>query len=230
MTFTERPYFSLEEIERTCADELLKVGLLPQEPGSIRIDRFIEKRFKIDPKFEDLPDGILGYTKFGAKGVQEIVISRTLNEENSKVSERRTTSTLAHECGHGLFHAYLFALGKPSKPLLNDGFDHNETKILCRKETVDGIQDRPRINCGRQWWEFQANMAIGGLLLPRKLVMGALRPFLVEKGQLGTKYLDPTRKESAARALVEVFDVNPIVAKIRIDAIFPPGQENQLAL
>jgi hypothetical protein len=42
--FAERPFFSLEEVDRTCADELRKLGLLPREPEPIRIERFIEKR------------------------------------------------------------------------------------------------------------------------------------------------------------------------------------------
>lgn len=227
--FAERPHYSVEEVEQICSDELRKVGLFPSEPGPIRIDRFIEKRFKIDPKYEDLPEGILGCTKFGPKGVNEIIISRSLAEENSKVSERRINTTFAHEAGHGLLHAHLFVLGQ-ARSLLGDGLDPNEPKILCRKDNIEGIQTNKKINYGGRWWEYQANMAIGGLLLPRQLVKIMLEPFLMEKGRLGNKTLDPARKEKAIRELVEAFDVNPIVAKIRIDTIFSQNQEYQMAL
>lgn len=227
--FTERPFFTPEEVDQTCTEELRKVGLFPLGPEPIRIDRFIEKRFKVVPKYEDFSEAVLGYTKFGSKGVQEIVISRTLIEENSKAAERRVNSTLAHESGHGLFHAHLFVLAKPSKSLFEEGLDLKEQKILCRKDTVDGVLERPRSNCGRRWWEIQANMAIGGLLLPRELVLKALGPYLVEQGRLGARTLDFTRKESAARHLAEIFDVNPIVVRIRIDGLFPPSYEHQLS-
>lgn len=228
--FSERPYYSVEEVEQICTDELLKVGLFPQGPEPIRIDRFIEKKFKVDPIYEDLPEGVLGCTKFGQKGVEEIIVSKSLAEENSKVSERRINTTLAHEVGHGLLHAHLFALGELPKSLFGDSLDPIEPKILCRKDTIEGIQDRKRINYGGQWWEYQANLAIGGLLLPRQLVMIILEPFLVEKGRLGRKILDSMRKEEATRELIEAFDVNSIVARIRIDTIFPPDQDFQLTL
>lgn len=225
--FSERPFFSLKEIDQICADELTKFGLFPREPQPIRIDRFIEKRFNVAPKYEDLPDGVLGYTKFGSKGVQEIGISKALAEENSKVSERRINSTLAHESGHGLLHAHLFSLEKQPTNLVGSDFDIPAKKILCRKETVEGIQDRPRNDCGQKWWEYQANMAIGGLLLPRKLVMIAIEPFLMESGRLGVKVLDEARKEIATKALAEAFDVNPIVVRIRINSIFSINREDQ---
>jgi hypothetical protein len=228
--FAERTFFSPEEIDNICADELRKVGLFPQDPKPVRIDRFIEKRFGIVHKYADLPEDILGCAKFGSKGVQEIVISNSLVEENSKASERRVNSTLAHESGHGLLHAYLFALAKPSQGLFQEGLDFVEQRILCRKDTVDGILEHPKRNRGTQWWEIQANMAIGGLLLPRDLVLNALEPYLVEQGSLGAKVLDFARKESAARHLAEVFDVNPIVAKIRIEGMFPANYEKQLSL
>ena len=228
--FTERPYYTLEEVEQICTDELRKVGLFPHEPEPIRIDRFIEKRFKVVPKYEDLPEGLLGCTGFGPKGVQEMVITRSLAEENSKVSERRINTTLAHESGHGLLHAHLFVLEREARSLFGEGLDPNKLNILCRKDSIEGMQQHKGVNRRLPWWEYQANLAIGGLLLPQQLVMTALDPFLTPKGQLGIKTLNRKNRDNAVRELVEVFDVNPIVARIRIDAIFPPNQENQLSL
>ena len=42
------------------------------------MDRFIEKRFNIVPQYDDVPDGILGFTKFGTKGPEAVVVSRSL--------------------------------------------------------------------------------------------------------------------------------------------------------
>jgi hypothetical protein len=228
--FSEKTFFSPEEMDRICADELRKVGLFPRGPQPIRIDRFIEKRFNIVHEYADLPGDTLGYTKFGPKGVRQIVISSSLVEENNKASERRVNSTLAHESGHGFLHAYLFALAKPRSPsLFEDGLDFQEQRILCRKDTIDGILERPRRG-GKQWWEVQANMAIGGLLMPRESVLNGLGSYLVEKGKLRARVLDFSRKEQAAQHLADIFDVNPIVARIRIDGLFPPSYEKQLSL
>jgi hypothetical protein len=228
--FTERPYYSSEEIEKMCLDELRKVGLYPSSPSPIRIDRFIEKRFKINPSYEDLPIGILGYTKFGQKGVEEIAVSRELEEENTKNSERRIKTTLAHESGHGLLHTHLFVLGQQPRSLFGDSLDESGLKILCRNDAIEGSRAGKSSRYDGRWWEHQANLVMGSLLLPRSLVMAAMEPFLVKVGLLEVKNLDQTRREEAIISLAEVFDVNPVVVRIRIDQIFPASNANQLTL
>lgn len=217
--FSERPHFEPSEIDRICSDELRKEGLYPNSPEAIRIDRFVEKRFGVVPQYEDLPEGVLGYTKFTKNGVDTIVISAALDAEKGKVAERRVRTTLAHEAGHGLLHAYLFALDE--KPLHLFGADsHSDHQILCRD--VQGEERKRRAYDGR-WWEFQANRAMGGLLCPRALVQAALKPYLVPSGSLGAVTLDEKHREGAVRTLADIFDVNPIVAKIRINELYPVG-------
>src|SRR5579862_1586261 len=99
--FAEAVYYTDADIENLCCDELRNVGLLPSTPEPVRVDRFIEKRFKVTPGYENLPDGILGLTKFGPRGVEEVVIANSIEEFGSVAAERRIRSTLAHECGHG---------------------------------------------------------------------------------------------------------------------------------
>jgi hypothetical protein len=223
--FSERPHFEPSEIDRICADELRKEGLYPNSPEAIRIDRFVEKRFGVVPQYEDLPGGVLGFTKFTKKGVEAIVVATALDAEKGKVADRRVRTTLAHEAGHGLLHAYLFALDE--KPLhLFDADSHSDHKILCRD--VQGEDRKSRAYDGR-WWEFQANRAIGGLLCPRALVQEAVKPFLVPSGSLGALTLDEKRREEAARALADIFDVNTIVAKIRVTELYP-AETGQLRL
>jgi len=76
--FVERRYFKPNEIEQICTRELRAAGLYPSRPEPVRIDRFIEKRFGISPRNEELPDGVLGFTEFGPNGVRDIVISSLL--------------------------------------------------------------------------------------------------------------------------------------------------------
>lgn len=219
--FRERPYFKEGEIDRMCADELRKAGLYPKEPGPIRIDRFVEKRFSLTPTYDDLPDGVLGFTKFGAKGVVEIVIARSLDDENSVIAERRVRSTMAHEAGHGLAHTAFIAMANGSRDLFTEG--PNKDSVLCR-----GVHGYGRYS--GEWWEFQANEAIGGLLLPRDLVARALQPYLVDLGSLLGPTLDPARREKAITEMAELFNVNPAVSRIRIEGMYPLDTGGQLTL
>jgi len=226
--FTERPYYELVDIENICTDELRKVDLYPLEPMPIRIERFIEKRFGISPAYEDLPDGLLGFTKFGPKGVEEIKVAKFLTEDGDKIAERRINTTLAHEAGHGLLHAHLFALGLPSRSLFDNEMDTNIPKILCREGAVPGIQSSGKSNYSGRWWEFQANRAIGALLLPKSLVKKSIETLLVSRGSMGIKGLEERSREAAVKVLIDVFDVNPTVARIRIDGMYFRDNKNQL--
>jgi len=228
--FIERPYYTVEDVEHLCTDELQKVSLMPSDPSPIRIERFIEKKFKIHPTYEDLPEGILGLVEFGPKGVKGMAISRSLTEEGSRSSERRISTTLAHEGGHGLLHAHLFVLGQKPTSLFRDDKNSNEPKILCRKDAIQGLQGYKKTGYGGRWWEYQANLAIGPLLLPRSLVIRALEPFLEKSGLLEVKELDPACREEAVKGLARVFEVNPIVAKIRLEGLYPLARDGQLTL
>jgi hypothetical protein len=224
--FAERPFYKDDEIEQICLDALRSTGFLPDGPQPIRIERFITKRFGITPEYESLPEGVLGYTEFGSKGVRSIYVERTLVEEGTAVAERRVNTTLAHEAGHGLLHAHLFALAAPSPKLFGNDPDCSETKILCRDDTPGS--GRSNRYDGR-WWEFQANKAMGALLLPKLLVEQCVGLFVVSRGTFGRETLDSARRSEAIQLVAETFDVNPVVAKIRIASMYT-DDDRQLTL
>lgn len=227
--FAEQPFFEPAEIERTCSDELRKLALYPDHPSPVRIDRFIEKRFRVQPSYADLPSGLLGFTRFGLNGVEEIVVSKSLDDEGTTVAERRLRTTLAHEAGHGLLHAYLFALGERPQSLFGESLAEDSPKILCRDD--GSIGDKiPARKPPYRWYEYQANLAMGSLLLPHSLVEESLAPFLVATGQLGARLLPEEGRERAIRHVAEAFDVNPVVARIRLDGMFPESIGRQLTL
>jgi len=231
--FSKQPFFKLNEVEQICTDELRRMSLYPEQPEPIRIDRFIEKKFGVYPAYEDLRPGILGYTEFGPKGVESIIVSRSLVEEGTRPAERRISTTLAHEAGHGLLHAHLFVLAEEmarAASLFGADADVEGPKILCRDEAVAGHQRRSEKRYDGRWWEYQANQAMGALLLPRGLVLVALDGFLSEQGLLRTKVFDETRRAEAASLLSQLFDVNPVVANIRLSLVFPVENASQLTL
>jgi hypothetical protein len=224
--FAERPYFTDDEIEQTATRELLDAGLLPTSPAAIRIERFVEKRFNIGAvRYEALPDGVLGFTQFGTNGVEAIVVSTVLSEEESRVAERRINSTIAHEGGHALLHAHLFFLDSFPRSLFDDERDVSPTKVLCR--------DLPRASEANRyngcWWEYQANRMMGALLLPRALTIACVRRLTVERGVLGRTVLPHKSRRRAALLLADTFDVNPRLAELRVETLYP-SREQQLAL
>lgn len=227
-TPAERPYFTREDFERICQDALQQVHLLPSEPAPVRIDRFVEKRFKVQLSYEPLPAGVLGFTLFGPNGVEEIVVSSALDEAGTQVAERRIRTTLAHECGHGLLHAQLFVPGRKSGPILEDAPLGCTPKILCRHGgiPISAASGTPR--SPYRWWEYQANQSMSALLLPKSLVYKALEPKLVPRGIFGTPTLPEDRREATIRLLARTFDVNPVVAELRLETFFPFAADQQL--
>jgi len=53
---------------------------------------------------------------------------------------------------------------------------------------------------------------------------------LVKKGLLEIEGLDQGGREEAEKALSEIFEVNPVVVRIRLGVLFPPASAGQLAL
>jgi hypothetical protein len=207
----KQPYFTRKQVDRICQAALEKVGLMPDAPAPVRIDAFVEKYFKIHPTYEALPNGVLGFTEFAAGGVSAMVISSAFDDEGTKIAERRLRTTFAHEAGHGLLHAELFSLGDKPHHLFDD--DNPKPQILCREEHSSAAR-----GYHGKWWETQANLAIGGLLMPVPLTLEAAKPFTEERGLLGLPVL--AERDRAVAALAEIFEVNPVVARIRLDGLF----------
>jgi hypothetical protein len=218
--FQLRVSFSTDEIDDICSEALVKSGYMPKTPEAIRIDRFVERYFQCSAAYEDLPDGAMGYTLFDEKGkVHQVRVSSKL-EDGLRSSERRVRTTWAHEAGHCLLHPTLF-IEEKGQPTFADTEGKNSNvhgrKILCR----DGdIRPAARSYDGR-WWEWQANRCIGGLLLPKTLVREALSQLLTESVVTKSPSLLPANRTLAEKTLSEVFDVNPVVARIRLGEMFP---------
>ena len=212
--FREAVRYEDKDIERICGDALREQNLFPAEPEPIRIERFIEKQYGVHAEYENMQDGVLGYTRFGKKGPEGLYLSKALAEDTSTPATRRLRATVAHEGGHMLLHGHLFALDALSTGSIFDKHpDFNKTRILCRDEQKSN----------RPWWEIQANKCISALLLPQSLVSVAVAPFLISQGSFGVKTIPDAAREEAARDLAKIFDVNPQVVGYRLDALYPRG-------
>lgn len=219
--FREQPFFKPNEIENICEEALRKVKLMPSVAEPVRIERFIEKRFGLSPEYSVLPPGILGYTMFGSNGPSSMVVAQALADAGTVVAERRINTTLAHEAGHCLLHSHLFALADMPLDLFRDEAVHTDKpKILCR--------DAPGGAYDGKWWEFQANAAIGPLLMPAGLVTAVVESWLQKGGLLGIPQLPSGARTTATQAVSTLFDVNPVAAKIRLEQLFPQSDQTFL--
>ena len=226
----EGPYplrlqYEVSEIDDICSDALREVKLLPAEPGPIKIDLFLEKYFKVVVDYPDLGDEILGSAIFNSKGeVTGFLISSRIETEGTAMAERRVRSTLAHEGGHGLLHPKLFMEEQTGSLFGNPAPTSNPVpKFLCRSADISPASAKVVYN--GKWWEWQANRAIGGLLLPKGLVRNALASQL-EQAKFGPTIPEPKRK-AAEKLLAETFEVNPVVARIRLNEMFPPSKQEE---
>lgn len=218
---TEGPYpvrlfYDVREIDDICLQSLREEKCLPQEPEAIEIDFFLEQYFKIQVIYEDLDPGIMGSTVFDSMGrVTGIMVARWLEEEDGETGERRARSTLAHEGGHALLHSRLFM--KDTSPTLFQENTSAPPGFMCRTTDIGAVGSKPKYD-GR-WWEWQANRAIGGLLLPIPLVTSAVSS-LVGQGTFGPELPEANRREAELH-VAKTFDVNPVVARIRLEELFP---------
>jgi hypothetical protein len=219
-------YFEdLGEIDEICLEALKTQSLLPTSPAPIRIERFVEKQFKSPLIYEDLGPGNLGCIIFNSSGgVEAILVSRFLEEQNTIPARRRVRSTVAHEAGHGLLHGPLF-VETNSPDLINGADGKNRRRILCRSEDI--LVDTQRPYAGR-WWEFQANQAMGSLLLPSPLMRAFLDQSGIDPASFGSGILTPAQNESLVKKAAVIFDVNPVVVRIRLDSLFPQKKNHQI--
>jgi hypothetical protein len=106
--------------------------------------------------------------------------------------------------------------------------------IMCREVADAAVgQARSANHAGSRqtpWHEYQANRAIGALLLPQPLVRRVSEAFLISDGLFGELQLPDAARPRLIEELMETFDVNRPVAKIRIDQMYPSERQSQTTL
>lgn len=223
--FEYRLTFTTGEIDEMCMEALAQAKYLPNRPEAIRIERFVEKHYTANVGYEDLGEGVLGYTAFDETGsIKGVRVSSQL-EDGKASSERRVRSTWAHEAGHCLLHPSLFIVESKQNNLTFGGKPKQRlSQFLCRDNDVRpaGAQENQKVYDGR-WWEWQANRAIGGFLLPKPPVREALAGLITPASQI----LPPSKFAEAEKLLADLFEVNPVVARIRLTEMFPDPRGQQ---
>ena len=179
-----------------------------------------QKSFRATPNFRQC---VRAHGSRSAPSGRDAEVSQGEQESSAR---RRVRSTVAHEAGHGLLHGPLFA--ETNSPDLRNGADgKNRRLILCRSEDI--LVDTQRSYAGR-WWEFQVNQAMGSLLLPSPLMHTFLDRFGINPASFGSGTLTPPQRESLAKEAAVIFDVNPVVVRIRLDSLFPQKKNHRVQL
>jgi len=222
-------YFTKEEIENSCSEALVNSEFMPSSPEPVRIDAFIESHFELRIEYrDDLGEGVLGCTQFDGSGRPIRIVIADLGD-TSKSYERRLRSTTAHEGGHALLHPILFMRDSNGQRNLYastyENIDFSDAKILCREDDLKG---RGTGRYDGRWWEWQANQAIGGFLMPARLVRLAITDKLDHGAITGISTLPASQREICAHFLADTFDVNPAVARVRLANLYPKSENNQL--
>lgn len=207
-------YFDQGEIDERCEHALDAAGCLPDSPEPVEIESFIEGYLGAQIVYEDMDDGVLGFAVFDGDGSTRFVGAARGLFDGGNSGARRVRSTLAHEAGHGILHGRLFVAAEVSNSLLVGNYDHQARRIMCRDS------DLRAVGYDGRWWEWQANQAIGGFLIPRRLLERSVRPLLTTAGTLGVPTLPKKNRDTAIRAVAAAFDVNPVVAGIRLAGAF----------
>ncbi len=220
--FGIRLWFEPGEIGSICQDALYAAGRMPETVGPVEIDLFIEQYFSVPIEYADLGRGIVGCTAFDGEGRVRRICASTAHYEidDEKVAERWVRATLAHEAGHGLLHGAIFANVSSEEQVADTNYDFREQRVMCREDDMRGSRN----GYDGRWWEWQANRAIGGLLMPLDLVnrwlakeglvtltdTGAVAAGALLDGEIAVG----ARKEIRS-AMAETFDVNDAVVAIR---------------
>ncbi len=128
-------------------------------------------------------------------------INRHLNRVLQRVNRLRTT--LAHEYGHLLLHAWLYEHFR--------GQVRNPAPLRCYSRTVEGNVDRLM-----DWMEWQAGYICGALLMPKRRMDLLVGAFGKENGCAGPLLRDNIAGRRLIERVTDLFDVSRDAARVRL--------------
>jgi hypothetical protein len=203
--FRERPHYELDELEEEC--ERTAFTFLEEQYGQVLIPIptnalvvLIEQYAEDLDLFADLSGegaGVQGVTEFFTSGKPQVRIARELSKQFWRAHRLRTT--LAHEYGHVLPHARLWAQnGVASGP-------HRclRQTLLPRSTTTD-------------WMEWQAGYVSGALLMPRSRVKLLVEAFVKDANAKLPLDLESEDTSELKQRMSVAFDVSSEAAGVRL--------------
>lgn len=225
----QRIWYESAEIETIAEDELRRAGLMPppHDPAT-DLERFIEEHLKAQlDQYAQLPEGVLGLTRFDARRGPAVSISSTLTEAADQDPPRpgqlgRWRATLAHEATHIFLHRYLFDPAMAPLSSRQPGGSPAEPgavmRCLHRDVAPVTTQDWGCVRQRRDWREIQANRGMAALLMPARTFKDVAFEQIAKLG-LTSSPSDPSCAETLAAALASSFQVSKQAALIRLGTL-----------
>ena len=203
--FRERPHYELDELEEEC--ERTVFSFLEEQYGQVLVPIptnalvvLIEQYTEDVDLFADLSGegaNVQGVTEFFSSSKPQVRIARELSKQFWRAHRLRTT--LAHEYGHVLLHAPLWAAkAAPSGP-------HR-----CLRQTL-----LPS-NTLTDWMEWQAGYVSGAILMPRSRVKLLVEAFLNDAGVKLPLDLESENASELKQRMSVAFDVSHEAAAVRL--------------
>ncbi|WP_314951913.1 ImmA/IrrE family metallo-endopeptidase [Bradyrhizobium lupini] len=157
--------------------------------------------------------GVEGVTEFARAGKPRVSISNDVHR-----FENRLRTTLTHEYGHVILHAYLFGLEQRQLPV--DG-NRKPNAIYCKRDTLISASKT-------DWMEWQAGYVSGAALMPRSYLKRVVGDIQQQRNTYGPS--SPTSENGVALidAVVKGFAVSREAATVRLKILGHLGQEKAI--
>jgi hypothetical protein len=210
----EPRFLPSEHIEREVEYHLLHAHLMPVEAGPVDVEAFLETYLQVHlDQFAELDPDILGVTTVAPGYPPQVLINRDLTmaaDDDTSASgvKGRWRATLAHEAGHVIFHRADLEAAAHQLTLFGPSSDAALTTspLPCLKRDfgrTKGVNRR----------EYQANLAMGALLMPRAVFAPTARSLINAFAPPFTaQHLSVVVQRLAAR-----FEVSQTAARIRLE-------------
>ena len=218
-----RYHYSRPDIESIATTELRKHKCLPDAPGEIPLEDFLMARHDgLNAQPAPFGPDIMGLADLLEPAHPAIFISTSVMDG----PEHRYRSTLAHEIGHVLLHSHLY-LEEDFRMALTryrrgDATDHTITCFHRDLQEAPGGRYNPDDPFAHI--EFQANVCMAALLVPRPLVKKCVVSWTSNRPLRGGGYetvFDESRRREAVTCISTTFNVSPTLASFRLQEIHP---------
>jgi Zn-dependent peptidase ImmA (M78 family) len=216
--FRERPHYEPAELdsmfEKIVVDHLLsKHGKVGFPISTDDITTLIERDVTDLDQYADVSmygSGVEGVTEFARAAKPRVLISNDVHRY-----ENRLRTTLTHEYGHVVLHAYLFALEQ--RQLVVQG-NRKANAIYCMRDSMISANKT-------DWMEWQAGYVSGAALMPKTYLKKIVGEIQQQRNIYGPCLPNSENGMELISAVKTGFSVSREAATVRLKILGFLGQE-----
>lgn len=219
--FDRRPHYTPAELDRQC--EKIIVDYLKGKYGEAKfpvstedLKSLIERDADSLDCYADLSEhgeDVEGVTEFRPGKKPVVFISEELTTDERY--ENRLRTTLTHEYGHVVFHAYLFTLQQDQGQLFSSV---KTERLISKRENIVGAPST-------DWMEWQAGHVCGAILMPITFLQKLVADFRSTKNHFGPFAVGSEKGRELLRLVMKEFQVSEDAARVRLSKLEILGQD-----